>query len=403
MTETYRYTTVAVTLHWIIAFSIIGLILGGWQMTGMEPGAPGQEQLYQLHKSFGITVLVLTVARVIWRLMNPPPPLPEGMSAWERVAAHGAHVCLYGLMIAMPLTGWLYVSTAYEFDVPTVLFGVVSWPDLPFVGFLTNEFGHGVIEFSHAKLAWLAIGLIVLHVGGAVKHDMMDSEGVLNRILPGWLGPTKGPVQAPRGRLAAFGTATAVFLGIAAVPVIAQGTGSAGASVERILTENWTVDADKGPITFAGVHDGSPYTGTLPDWEASIVFDPADLAGSSATVSVDLTSAVASKKLYTDSLKAPEWFNVKTFPSAAISVSGFTATGDTGRYAAEAALSLKEGGQTVPLAVDIAIDGETAEVSGEAVFSRQALDLGMSSDPNADWVDDEVSVSFAFTATRLNN
>jgi len=107
MTATPSYTAVAITLHWIIAFSIVGLILVGWQMTDMPLGAPGQEQLYQMHKSFGITVLLLTVARIVWRVLNPPPPLPEGMTAWERTLANGTHVGIYALMLAMPLTGWL--------------------------------------------------------------------------------------------------------------------------------------------------------------------------------------------------------------------------------------------------------------------------------------------------------
>ncbi|MEL6210884.1 MAG: YceI family protein, partial [Pseudomonadota bacterium] len=259
------------------------------------------------------------------------------------------------------------------------------------------------VEFAHSKLAWLAIGLVALHVGGALKHDFMDDEGVLNRILPGWLGRTKRPPTPSRGGLVAFGSAAAVFLGIAAVPVIAQGAGAAPVAAERVAAENWTVDEGAAPIDFAGVHDGSAYTGEFADWTASIAFDPDALAASAVTVSVDLTTATASKKLYTDSLKAAEWFNVGAFPSADVAISNFQATGEPNRYTADAALTLKEGGQTVPLTASIAIDGDTASVSGEAAFSRIALDLGLASDPGADWVDDAVTVSFAFTATRSGN
>ncbi|MEO0755038.1 MAG: cytochrome b/b6 domain-containing protein [Pseudomonadota bacterium] len=407
MKETYSYTSVAVALHWIIAFSIVGLILVGWQMTDMELGAPGQEQLYQMHKSFGITVLLLTVARIVWRILNPPPPLPEGMKAWEKTLAHGAHVGLYGLMLAMPLSGWLYVSTAYEFDVPTVLFGLVSWPDIPGVGFLANEMGHTAVENVHGALAWLAVGLIALHVGGAVKHDLMDGEGVLNRILPGWLGPTRGPVKPASGSVAAFGSAVAIFAVIAGLPVLAQGSGAGPLEVSTVAAENWQVDAEADPIRFKGIHDGNEYTGEFADWTASIAFDPDAVSESRATITVDLTSVVASKKLYTDSLKAPEWFNSATFPTATVEVRAFriegvSADGQT-LYEADATLTLKDQAVDTFLYAEIEIDGDTASVIGEADFSRSALDLGMSSDPNADWVADPVSVSFDFTASRTGD
>ncbi len=418
MTRSHRYTTVAVALHWIIALMIVSLILVGWQMGDMENGAPGKEQLYQLHKSFGITVLTLTVARIAWRILNPPPPLPAGMKTWERTASHAVHLGFYGLMLAMPLTGWLYVSTAYEFDVSTVLFGLVSWPDIPGVGFLANETGHEAVEFVHSKLAWLAIGLIVLHVAGAVKHDLLDKEGVLNRMLPGWLGPTDGPVRPARGAPLAFGVAAVLFLAVAAIPVLAQGASvtlpSGGAAPDTAAADGagdgsasgitgWQVTENREPIAFSGMHDGNPYSGEFANWTASIGFDPENLAASSAEVTVDLTSLTTNKKLYTDTLRTGEWLDLRDYPTATVSIDGFAPGETAGRYTAEAALRLKEGGQTVPLVADIAIEGETARVSGEAVFSRAALDLGMTSDPGADWVADEVTVRFGFTAARTGS
>lgn len=410
MTRSHRYTAIAVTLHWIIAFMIVGLILVGWQMGDMEPGAPGQEQLYQLHKSFGISLLILTVARIAWRVLNPPPPLPAEMKGWERTASHAVHFGFYALMLAMPLSGWLYVSTAYDFDVPTVLFGVVSWPDLPGVGFLANPAGHGAVEFVHSKLAWVAIGLLVLHVAGALKHDLLDEEGVLHRMLPGLFDPSAGPARAPRGGLIAFGTAAAVFVAIAAIPVMAEGR-SAGpppaaplarpsATASGVSAPAWQVEATREPIRFSGTHEGNAYTGGFPDWTASIAFDPDNPGAGAATVTVDLTSVTTNKKLYTDSLKAPEWFHVGDHPVATVRIDGFAAGDGADTYTADATLSLKDREQTVPLTAEIVIDGETAQVSGTAAFSRAALDLGMSSDPGADWVGDEVTVTFAFTASR---
>ena len=127
-----RYTAVAILLHWLIAAGIAALIVIGLIMTQLSARLPQMEvfKLYQLHKSIGITTLLLVVLRVVWRFTHRPPPLPREMPAAEKGAAHGLHWLLYLFMIGMPLTGWAVVSSS-PFDLPTVLYGLVRWPDLP--------------------------------------------------------------------------------------------------------------------------------------------------------------------------------------------------------------------------------------------------------------------------------
>ncbi len=394
-----RYTGVAIALHWAIALAIVGMIALGWNMDG-------NEALYQLHKSIGITILILTLARIVWRVLNPPPPLPAGMTAWERTLSHGVHVAFYGLMLAMPLTGWLYVSTAYEFDVATVLFGVVSWPDIPGVGFLTNETGHAVVEFIHSKLAWVAIGLLGLHVAGAIKHELGPEGGVFKRMIPGLLGRTAPPVQPARGALAAFGGAALVFAAIAGAPVLASalqgasaGSGSDGAAAP-LDEANWQVDMAASSIGFSGIHDGDPYSGTFQDWEASIAFDPDRLAQSRATVTVRTGTAQANKKLYTDTLRSGEWFDVSNHPTATVTLSAFREDEGARDYVADATLAIKDQTVTVPFRFDLEIAGDRARMEGETTLTRSALNLGMQSDPTADWVADEVQVDVLVEATR---
>ena len=175
MTRSPRYSAVAIALHWAIAFGILFMIWLGWNMDG-------KESWFQFHKSVGITILILTVARIIWRVMNPPPSLPEGMKPWETKASHAVHIGFYALMVIMPLTGWLTVSISYDFDIPTVIFGLVSWPDIPGVGFLKNETAYAIISNIHSKLAYVAFALLALHVGGALKHEFGPEEGVLKRM-----------------------------------------------------------------------------------------------------------------------------------------------------------------------------------------------------------------------------
>lgn len=396
-----RYTSVAITLHWVIALAIVGMILGGWYMSDLPDGAPGQYFLYQMHKSVGITILLLTVARIIWRVMNPPPPLPEDMNGLEKTASHLVHLGFYGLMIAMPLTGWLYSSVSVKLDVPTVLYGIVSWPDVPFVEGLKTEAASGVVNFIHSKLAWVAIGLLVLHVAGAVKHEISAEEGVLKRMIPGLFGKADAPQTPGRGALTAFGAALASLVVVAgAAPVLGIVSGAGGAvSADAAFEPNWVVDYEASSITFSGTHDGNEFSGTFGNWDAAIQFDPASPADGEVRVTVATGSAEASQKLYTDSLKSPEWFNVSSFPSAGVEVLDISET-SAGAYTSTARLSLKELTVDAAFAFNLQIDGDAARMTGQAVFQRSALDLGQASDPNADWVSEDVTVDVVVAATR---
>ena len=392
-----RYSAVAIALHWVIAAGILFMIWLGWNMDE-------NESLYQLHKSIGITILLLTVARIVWRLLNPPPALPHEMKPWEKTLSHGVHIAFYGLMLLMPLTGWLVVSTSYNFDIPTVLYGVVSWPDIPGVGFLANETGHGAVVNVHSKLAWVAIGLLGLHVAGAVKHEMSAEEGVLKRMSPGLFGRTGRPSAPPRAFVAAFGAALAVFIIIAGAPVVFGGNASSTASqaagpASEGMEANWAVDYDASTIAFNGTHDGATYRGTFNDWSADIRFDPDDLAEARADVTVRTGSATANKKLYTDSLRSAEWFNVSAHPEARVTLSSFRETGN-GSYTADATLRLKESSVTVPFSFDLEIDGDQAAMTGTATVARTPLNLGQQSDPSGDWVGEDVSIEVTLEASR---
>ncbi|MEO1554551.1 MAG: cytochrome b/b6 domain-containing protein [Pseudomonadota bacterium] len=397
-----RYTAVAITLHWAIGIAILGMIFGGWYMTDLPDGAPGQYNFYQLHKSLGITILLLSVARIIWRVMNPPPALPEDMKAWEKTASHAVHLGFYGLMIILPLTGWLYSSVSVKMDVPTVLYGVLSWPDLPFVDGLKTEAGAGAANRAHGLLAWLALALLALHVGGALKHQFGSETSVIGRMAPGLFGKFEGSKPIGRGALTAFGSAFALLVLIAgATPVLGSLSGAGQAvSADARFQPNWTIEAEMSSITFSGFHDGNPYSGSFENWDAAIQFDPEDPGAGEVRVTVSTGSAVASQKLYTDSLKAPEWFNIAAFPTASVDVFDIQDTGNR-TYTSTARLTLKELSVEVPFSFQLVLTGDTASMTGQAVFQRTPLDLGQGSDPNADWVAEDVTVDVVVEATRV--
>jgi len=397
-----RYSSVAITLHWVIALAIIGMILGGWYMTDLPDGAPGQYFLYQMHKSIGITILMLSVARIIWRAMNPPPALPDDMNGLEKTASHLVHLGFYGLMIALPLTGWLYSSVSVKLDVPTVLYGVISWPDVPFVEGLKTEAASGAVNFIHSKLAWVALALLGLHVAGAIKHEISAEEGVLKRMIPGLFGKTTSPAGPGRGAITAFGSALGLLVIVAgASPVLSALNGSGQAvAADAAFEPNWDVNMDASSISFSGTHDGNVYTGSFQNWDAAIQFDPEAPADTDVRVTVSTASAEASQRLYTDSLPSPEWFNTAAFPTAQVEILEVSSNGD-GTYASTARLTLKDLTVDAAFPFSLEIDGDTAQMTGQAIFQRTPLDLGQSSDPNADWVSEDVTVDVIVEATRI--
>lgn len=176
-----RYTRVAIFLHWLIAVLLMSQIAGGLYMVELDRDeAALRFQIYQLHKSFGATILVLTIIRLGWRLGHKPPSLPAAMPAWEKVAARASHWGFYVLLIVTPLLGWSYVS-ASPFQVPTLLFGQVPLPHLPFT---PREDLAEFFEESHELAAKTTLVLLVLHVGAALKHQFIDRDEVLSHMLP---------------------------------------------------------------------------------------------------------------------------------------------------------------------------------------------------------------------------
>ena len=183
---TGRYNGVAMSLHWLIAALLIGNILLAWyfdDLRGLARIAPTQ-----LHKSIGITILLLSLVRLGWRFVRPPPPLPATVRGWERGAAHTVYVLCYGVMIGLPLSGWAMVSASRLIHVfPITLFNIVPWPAIAPLANLPTEQMHAAherLEVAHGLLARLSYLLILLHAGAALRHLFLLRDGVVGRMIP---------------------------------------------------------------------------------------------------------------------------------------------------------------------------------------------------------------------------
>jgi cytochrome b561 len=174
--QSVRYALPAQLLHWLIALLIFGLFPLGLYMHDL-PLSVLKLELYAWHKWFGITVLLLVVVRLVWRLTHRPPPLPDTIPRWQQGAAALLHELLYLLMLFIPLTGWALSSAA---GVPVVWWGLWKLPSL----LPANPALAHVLELVHATLNYTLALLVTVHVAAAVKHQFIDHDGVLLRMLP---------------------------------------------------------------------------------------------------------------------------------------------------------------------------------------------------------------------------
>lgn len=172
-----RYTGTAIALHWLVALGMIGTFTLGSLMHDL-PLSPTKLQWYSWHKWAGVTIFILAVVRLLWRLTHRPPALPAAMPPWQKLGAEAAHWVLYGLIFAIPLSGWL-MSSAKGFQ--TVYFGVLPIPDL--LG-KNPELGK-TLQAVHGYLNDFLFIVVVAHGAAALKHHFLDKDDVLTRMLPG--------------------------------------------------------------------------------------------------------------------------------------------------------------------------------------------------------------------------
>lgn len=424
-----RYSGVAIGLHWLIALGIMSMIpMGLWMADAIND--PAQQALayrvFQIHKSIGFLILALTVVRIVWRLTHRVPALPGKMLGWEQFAARATHVAFYVLMLALPLTGWAYVSTGWAVANDSPLAVATSWFGLfgvPHLGFIEQaaEASRRAIAFAsmgaHGFMAWGAVVLIVLHVGAALKHQFINRDGVLSHMVPvlphgeGPVAPEPRPITKWGERLAGIGLILiiAVAGAIAAKPEPkAEGQGASIASVASVAADSaaiapgtatlWTVDVAKSSIQFEGTHANAPFKGQFGDWTAQIWFDPADLAGSKAVVDIKTASAKTGDATKDGSIGVAEWFDAATYPTARFEADEFVALGGN-RYEARGRLRIKTVTLPVVLPFTYARSGDQAVVEGRVELDRTAFDMGMASDAAGAWVSKAVNVTIMVTAS----
>ena len=401
-----RYSGGAILLHWTIALALGFQLALGFSMPKDESGFA----LYQLHKSVGITILLLSLARLAWRLTHRPPPAVEG--GFQGFLAKAVHTLIYVFIIGMPLTGWAVVSTS-RIEIPTVFWGVIPWPHLP----LSNAL-NGVAEEAHEILAWIGVALILLHVAGALRHQFLVKDGLLRRMGPGGSAWAAGLLALAvvavyfatgmkiAGDVVAAGGYDAVEEDApeqSRVPLAAPTATSTPEAEETEAEEEetagpppvWTIQPG-GRLGFAVTGGSETYRGAFSDWSGTIRFDPDAPQSADLRIAVRLASASLGDATLDASLHEPAFFGSSANPTATWRSTSVTRTGP-GRYSAQGTLSLK--GASRPQAVNFTLSGTglRRRVEGTASIDRTAFGVGTGE--AAAGLANAVSLNFAFDAT----
>ena len=184
-----RYSNAAVGFHWTTVALVLLQAYLGFTFALSEPG-PARDEVFIWHKTVGVVILLLVLARLVYRLKNPPPPFPPELPAWERIAAVWNHRLFYTLLIAMPIVGFVAVS-GHARGPTTPILGGIQVPVIPGVSKETGELAGEVHELA----AYLLVALIVVHVAAALKHQFVDR----------WRGSARMPPFTSRGEPVVIG------------------------------------------------------------------------------------------------------------------------------------------------------------------------------------------------------
>jgi cytochrome b561/polyisoprenoid-binding protein YceI len=408
-----RYSRTAIFLHWSIALALAFQLALGWRLEDIPEG-PGLFAAYQLHKSVGITILLLTIVRLLIRVMRKRPA-PIADTIWAQRLTRAVHSLFYGVLLLGPLTGWAIVSTS-KIQVPTLLFGIVSWPHLPI-----GRSWHEPFEGMHNLIAWAGLGLFVLHVAGALRHQFVKDENILGRMIPFITAAPVGKGRAAWGLgLVLFAVWTAHGAGwqipfstpaapenepspaitpvrVAPEPAVVPDEPPEAGAVAQPLAE-WTVQPG-GRLGFSATWAGSPISGHFGLWKSAIRFTPDAPEETTIRISVDLASVNTDDSQRDESLKGPDFFDVETHPKAVFTANGVRPLGRD-RFEARGVLDLHGVRQPATLSFTMKIKGDMAQVSGTTKLDRTAFGVGSGEWAATDQIASGVGVTFNFSAKR---
>lgn len=369
-----RYTGVAIALHWMIALLIISLLILGKFMTSLDEADPLRFSLTQWHKSFGFTILLLTVARIIWRLNHKPPVLPTQIKSWQKTVSAITHFLLYFLMLALPISGWIMVS-ASPLNISTILFQVIPFPHLPFLGALANkaEISDLFHEIHHLS-SGIMIALLLLHIGAALVHRLVYRDFVMERMAPHWKSE-----KTKQGLGLIAGCIGAVLLGLFLIDAIQKHENANPAVIAANSQGQSQSKSVSSQVNFKLVLMGEDIEGSFSESSVILNLSNESSKGPSLSAIVQTASANTTNPQINDSLPSPDWFDVAQHPEATF-VSTEIDTASEASWMVNGSLTIR--GTTKP--VSFTLNFDQANKVAQGAFTINRLDFAIGAEEQAD-------------------
>ena len=385
--SSHRYNSVAISLHWLIAILLTGLVVVGKFVNSLEADDPFRFELIQWHKSFGIMALLLVAFRLLWRLTHNPPLLPSALSRLERIGAGSAHLLLYLLMFLIPLSGWVMVS-ASPLNLSTQLFGLIPWPHLPILPELPDKavIAEQFVEYHHL-LVQVLMTVVAVHVAAALRHQFFVKDNVMSRMLLSVEHGRDNRQGLIIGLLLAF--AGSLFL----VNQIQVNAVSIAKSVvkdgESANSQSNTVGGGLSTVGFTALQLGEELNGVFESNEVVLVLDPAAL---SLNATVETASVSTGDGQVDATVVSNDWFASAEFPIATFASEKLEKQGDS-NYLVTGELTIRSVSKVISFPMLVS----NGNASGEFTVIRADYDVG--SNGQDEFVDPEVKIRFEVSTT----
>ncbi|MFK7887753.1 MAG: cytochrome b/b6 domain-containing protein [Gammaproteobacteria bacterium] len=385
-----HYTATAKLLHWLVA----GAIVLQFVLAKLAERAADADQTVRVlgllanHKSVGMTILALAIARVLWRITHTAPPLPAHMPRWQIGASHFSHAVLYGMIFAIPVSGWL-MSSASAYSVSW--FNLFTFPDLVAPD---KDLKH-LFEDIHEWLAKALFVVALIHILAAFKHALFDKDGILRRI-------SSAPTISAFLVVIAAGVMGLTGVGTAPKPAAApkaqtQTTAPSEVTAAASTLPLWNIDQEASRIEFDGDQAGAAFSGQWRKFEARIQFDADALDNARFDVTIDTISADTGDEERDTTMADAAWFDSENYATARYQAASFRQT-DAG-YEAAGQLLIKTRSVATPLAFTVTREGERITLIGNATLDRLAYGLGSGEWEDTTWVGQTVTVRVHIEAT----
>ncbi len=362
-----RYGAVTKTFHWLTAIGILTMIPIGFVAVNLPAGSEQEIAnkiwLFSLHKTAGVTLFFIALARIIWAVTQAKPVALHPDRRLETFAAEVIHWMLYGALVFVPLSGWLHHAAVDGF-------APIWWPfgqNLPLVP--KSDSVAALFAGMHFLFILVLVASLLAHISGALKHVFIDRDATLARMLPG--RTEAGSPKHTRSGVAPFAAAAVLWITVTGVAITAP-LSRPGPPALASVASDWSVQ--DGTLALTITQNGAKVTGAFNEWTAAISYDPKSGVGQAGDATVTIAMNSLTLGSVTDLAKGTDYLATTLFPKA--TYAGPIVRAPDGSLVLDGTLSLRDIDIKSPLPFELTLDGLSARAQGMLTLDRRSFGVG---------------------------